>query len=53
MLKGVYQGVHGVRRKSGMCGFVSITIWSLVVSNLEEINLTSRLRDQGLSRQKK
>jgi hypothetical protein len=33
-----------------MCGFVSITIWSLIISNLEETNLTSRLRDQGPSR---
>jgi hypothetical protein len=33
-----------------MCGFVSITIWSLIVSNLEETNLISRLRDQGASR---
>jgi hypothetical protein len=35
---------------SGMCGFVSIPIWSFIVQNLEETNLTSRLRDQGLSR---
>jgi hypothetical protein len=35
---------------SGVCDFVSITICSLIVSNLEETNLTNRLRDQGLSR---
>jgi hypothetical protein len=34
----------------GVCGCVSTTIWSLIVSNLEETNLTSRLRDQVPSR---
>jgi hypothetical protein len=34
---------------SGMRGFVSITVWSLIVSDLEE-NLTNRIRGQELSR---
>jgi hypothetical protein len=32
----------------GMCSSAFITIWSLIIANLEETNLTSRLRVYGL-----
>jgi hypothetical protein len=32
----------------GICGFASITICSLIISMLEDTNLTSKLKVQGL-----